>query len=93
MITQPIKPNRVPLRYPCIICSNSEHCALDCPRKVEVQNMFQTKPTTTTNVVAKNPKPNNVLVIVVDVVMTCSQVLEQQVFRKRESMKPKIIVI
>ncbi len=33
VITQPIKPTRVPLKYPYIICSNFEHCALDCPKK------------------------------------------------------------
>jgi hypothetical protein len=36
VITQPIKPARVPLKYPCIICSNSKHCALDYLRKIEV---------------------------------------------------------
>jgi hypothetical protein len=30
--TQPVKPTIVPLRYPCIIYSSSEHCAFDCPR-------------------------------------------------------------
>jgi hypothetical protein len=36
VVTQPIKLARVPLKYPCIICSSSEHCALDYPRKIEV---------------------------------------------------------
>jgi hypothetical protein len=30
--TQPIKPARIQLRYPCIICYSFKHCALDCPR-------------------------------------------------------------
>ncbi len=34
--TQLVKPAKVPLRYPCIIYSSSEHCAHDCLRKVEV---------------------------------------------------------
>jgi hypothetical protein len=34
-ITQPIKLARIPLRYPCIICSN-----FDCPKKTKVQLMF-----------------------------------------------------
>ncbi len=36
MIAQPFKPTRMPLRYPCIIYSSSEHCALNCPKKTEV---------------------------------------------------------
>jgi hypothetical protein len=36
VITQPIKPARLPLKYPCIICSYSEHRALDYLRKIEV---------------------------------------------------------
>ncbi len=31
--TQHVKPTIVPLRYPCNVYSNSEHCALDYPRK------------------------------------------------------------
>jgi hypothetical protein len=38
MIAQPVKPTRMPLKYPCIICSSFEHHAPDCPRKEEVQN-------------------------------------------------------
>jgi hypothetical protein len=48
---QPIKPTRIPLRYLCIIYSSSKHHAPNCFRKI-VQNMFWTKPTTTTIVVA-----------------------------------------
>jgi hypothetical protein len=44
--------------------------------------MFQTKPTITTTILAKNPKPDNVPINVIVVVTTCSQVLEQQVLRK-----------
>jgi hypothetical protein len=51
VIAQSIKPIGVPLRYPCIICSSFKHHTPDCPRKVKVQNMLWTKPTTTTNVV------------------------------------------
>ncbi len=75
---QLVKPVRVSLRYPCIICSNFEHHALDCPRKVEVQNTFQTKPITIAIVVAKSLKPDNVLINVVVVFTTCSQVLENR---------------
>jgi len=91
MTAQPIKPTRVPVRYLYIISFSFEHHALDCLRKVEVQTMFLTKPTTTTTIIAKNLKPNNVLINVVIVMMTCSQVLKQQVFRERESMKAKAI--
>jgi hypothetical protein len=34
--TQPTKPTRVPLRYPCIICFNFEHHAPNYPRKTKV---------------------------------------------------------
>jgi hypothetical protein len=36
VITQPIKPTRVPLRYPCIISSSFEHYAPNCPIKTKV---------------------------------------------------------
>jgi hypothetical protein len=48
--------------------------------------MFRIKPTITTNVVAKNPKLDNVLLNVVVVIMTCSQVPEQQVLKEHELM-------
>ncbi len=38
--------------------------------------MFWTKPTIITNVITENPKIDHVLINVVDVVMTCSQVLK-----------------
>jgi hypothetical protein len=76
IITQPIKPTRMPLRYPCIICSSFEHYAPNCFIKTNVQNMFWTKPTIITNVITKNPKIDHVLINVVNVVMTCSQVLK-----------------
>jgi hypothetical protein len=77
VITQPIKPTRVPLRHPYLIYSNFEHHAPNCLRKTKVQNMFRTKPTTIAIVVTKNLKSNNVPINVVDVVMTHSQILEQ----------------
>ncbi len=40
---QAIKPIKVPFRYPCIINSTFEHHALDCPRKINVQNIFRTE--------------------------------------------------
>jgi hypothetical protein len=75
--TQPIKPTKLPLKYPYIIYSSSKHCAPNCPKHIEVQNMFQIKPTITTTIVAKNPKPNNVPINVIVVVMTHNQVPEQ----------------
>jgi hypothetical protein len=42
VIAQLVKPTKVPLRYPYIIYSSFEHHAPYCPRKTEVQNMFQT---------------------------------------------------
>jgi hypothetical protein len=40
MTTKPIK---MPLHYPCIIYFSVNHQLVDCPKKVEVQNMFRTK--------------------------------------------------
>jgi hypothetical protein len=79
----------MPLIHPCIICFSSEHRALDCLRREEVQNMFQTKPTTTATVITKNLKLDHVPVNIVIVVMTRSQVLEEWVFKKHETMKGK----
>ncbi len=71
---QLVKPTRMPLKYPYIICSSFEHYALDGLRNEEVQNMFWTKPTTIAIVVAKNPKFDNVPINVVIVVTTHRQV-------------------
>jgi hypothetical protein len=51
--------------------------------------MFWTKPTIIAIVITKKPKPNHVLVNVVDAIMTCSQELEQQVCRELELVKAK----
>jgi hypothetical protein len=50
---QHVKPTKMPLRYPCIICFSFEHYAFNCLKKKTLQNMFQTKPTTTSIVVEK----------------------------------------
>jgi hypothetical protein len=39
-IAQPVKPTKMPLRYPCIICYSSEHHAPNCFKKIKVQNCF-----------------------------------------------------
>jgi hypothetical protein len=90
VIAQPIKPTKVPLKYSCIICSSFEPHAPNCLRKTNDQNMFQTKPTTTTTIVSKPFKFDNVPINVVVVIMTCNQVPEQQVFRECELMKAKV---
>jgi hypothetical protein len=76
VIAQHVKPTRIPLKYLCIICSNCKHHAPNCLKKAKIQNMFWTKPTTTTIVVTEPYKPYNVLVNVVVAIVTCSQVLE-----------------
>ncbi len=90
MTTQLVKPTIVPLRYPYIIYSSFEHRAPNCAKKVEVYNMFGTRPTTTTTIIPINLKPNNVPVNVV-IVTTHSQVPKQQVLREHEPMKAKTI--
>jgi hypothetical protein len=40
VISQPIKLARIPLRYLCIICFSSQYYAFDCPKNIEVYNMF-----------------------------------------------------
>jgi hypothetical protein len=54
--------------------------------------MFRTKPNTTTIVVAKNPKLDNVPVNVVVVVTMCSQTSKQHVLRERELMMEKTTI-
>jgi hypothetical protein len=76
VIAQPVKPARVPSKYPCIICFSSKHHAFNCSRKAKVQNMFQIKPNITPTITKKNPIPNNVPINVVAIVTTCSQTLE-----------------
>lgn len=87
--TQHIKPTRVPLKYPCIIYSSYEHHAPNFLKKTKVQNMFCIKSNTTTTIVPKSFKLDNVPINVIVVVTTCNQVLEQQVLRECEPMKEK----
>jgi hypothetical protein len=54
--------------------------------------MLWTKLTTTTIIVTKNLKPNNVPINVILVVMTHSQVPKQQAFRDSKPVKAKAIV-
>jgi hypothetical protein len=53
--------------------------------------MFQTRPTTTTTIIPKNLKPNNVPINVV-IITTHSQVPEQQVLKEHEAMKAKTTI-
>jgi hypothetical protein len=69
--TQLAKPMKVPLQYPCIICSNMEHRLKNCPYK-KVQNIFCTKPV----------KIDNVLVNVIANVTTYSQVSGKHVLKE-----------
>jgi hypothetical protein len=62
----------MPLRYLCIIYFNFEHRAPNYYRKVEVQKMFRNKPNTTTIVVTKSLKPDNVPINVIAIVITHS---------------------
>jgi hypothetical protein len=89
---QPVKLATVPLKYPCIIYHSSEHHAPNCPKKAEVQNMFLIKPKIILTIATKNLKLNNVPVNVIPTITTCSQELEQQVFKERELVKAKAIV-
>jgi hypothetical protein len=41
--SQPVKLARILIRYPYIICYSAKHRSKECPRKIEVQNMFRTK--------------------------------------------------
>ncbi len=42
--TQLAKPIKIPIHYPFIMCFSVEHKYGECPQKIEVQNMFKTKP-------------------------------------------------
>jgi hypothetical protein len=72
--TQLVKSRKLLVRYHYIICSNIEHRYEECPKKIEVQNMFRIKHissnATTTH---KSFKIDNVLVDVVAVITTHSR--------------------
>jgi hypothetical protein len=72
--TQHVKSRKIHVCYPCIICSNIEHRFGECPRKIEVHNMFKTKPiSSNATTTPKPPKTDNVLVNVVVVVTIRNQ--------------------
>jgi hypothetical protein len=71
--TQPVKLGRIHVRYPYIICSNAEHRSRECPKKIEVHNMFRTQLISSNAMIApKPPKIDNVPINVVVVVITCN---------------------
>jgi hypothetical protein len=72
--TQPVKLVKVPLTYPCIIYFSFEHHAFDCSKKTKIQKIFQINPTTTTTIVTKPFKPNNILINIVVTITKRSQV-------------------
>jgi hypothetical protein len=72
--SQLVKLRKVHVLYPCIICFSVEHRFRECPRKIEVQNMFRSKHVNSNaTITPKPPKTNNVLVNVIVVVTTRSQ--------------------
>jgi hypothetical protein len=71
--TQPVKLEKIRVRYPCMICFKVEHKSRECPRKIEVHNMFRTKPISCNATTSfKLLKIDNVLVNVVNAVTTCN---------------------
>jgi hypothetical protein len=58
--------------------SNVEHRYGECPRKIEVRNMFKTKSISFNAITtSKPPETNNVPVNVVVIITTCNQQLKQ----------------
>jgi hypothetical protein len=88
--TQLVKSGKIHVRYPYIIYYSAKHRFGKCPKKIEVHNMFTSKPISY-NVMTtpKLPKTNNVPVNVVAIVTIRSQQLKQQMFKERESIKAK----
>jgi hypothetical protein len=73
-----VKSRKIHVRYPCINCSTIEHRYEECPRKIEIQNMFRTTPFSSNAMITfKLPTIDNVSINVVDVVTTHNQQLEQ----------------
>jgi hypothetical protein len=67
-----------------------EHRFGECPRKIEIKNMFKTKPIHfNTTITPKLLKANNVSVNVVVVVITYSQQPKQHVLKERVLVKAK----
>jgi hypothetical protein len=73
-----MKPIRIPIWYPCIICSSVDHWTLDCLKKIKVQNMFRIEHVSSTTTTTPKPfKIDNVLVNVVTTITTYGRQLEQ----------------
>jgi hypothetical protein len=71
--TQPVKSRKIPICYPCIICSSIEQRFRECLKKIEVHNVLRTKPINSNATTSKPPKTDNVLINVIVVVTTHSQ--------------------
>ncbi len=83
------------MRYSYHICGEIGHKIIDCPKYNDMQNMFVNKRLKTTKKPSMvEPKVANPLIHVMDVNMaiTKSKVIEEQVFRDRNPIKKKYVI-
>jgi hypothetical protein len=83
------------MRYSYHICGDTGHKIINCPKYNDMQNMFKNKgmkPTKKQIVV--EPKVSNPLVHMVDVNMaiTKSKVIEEQMFKDKKIIKKKFVI-
>jgi hypothetical protein len=92
--TQQIKVQR-PMRYSYHICGDIGHKIIDCPKYIDMQNMFKNKGMKLTKKqVVVEPKVSNPLVHMVDVNMaiTRGKIIEKHVFKDKEPIKKNFVV-
>jgi hypothetical protein len=71
--TQPVKLGKIHVHYPYIICYSVKHRSRECPKKIDVYNMFKTKPiSSNVTTTFKPPKIDDVAINVIIVVTTRS---------------------
>jgi hypothetical protein len=71
--TQHVKLGKIHVHYPYIICYSVKHRSRKCPKKIEVHNIFKTKPiNSNVTTTLKPPKIDDVPINVIVVVTTRS---------------------
>jgi len=82
------------MRYSCYICGDTGHKIMYCFKYNDMHNMFKNKVINTINKqVVVEPKVANPLVHIVDVNMaiTRSKVIEEQMFKDKKPIKKKFV--
>jgi hypothetical protein len=83
------------MRYSCHICGEIEHKIINCPKYNDMKNMFKNKGVKTiekTSLVEPKVANPSVHIVDVNIAITRSKVIKEQVFKDKKPIKKKFTV-